>query len=86
MEENILNTILNEVDELRADRNRSLLGKLDENFEPLQFVQVPELNLDQFMEPGEQPPASQSVPFILLGEKSEDQDEVGLGFWELNLN
>ncbi|MFB6345178.1 MAG: hypothetical protein ABEK50_05310 [bacterium] len=86
MEENILSTILNEVDEFRAGKNRSLLGKLESDFEPMQFVQVAELDLGQFIDSDEQPPASQSVPFILLGEKSDDQEEVGLGFWEINLN
>jgi hypothetical protein len=88
MEENLLDFILSELDGIRAGRNRALLNSLDDDYEPFQFFELEQFDVEKLFESEEEeePPATRLLPFAVMGEENAEYREFGFGVWQMNLN
>lgn len=82
MDEDILESILDEIDHDRGRQSRSLLLDLEEELEPIQFLDLKGIDLENVTDL-EDEPGEDSIPFAIL---SGDRSELDIGLWSINLN
>lgn len=82
MDEDILESILDEIDHDRGRQSRSLLVDLEEELEPIQFLNLKGIDLETVTDL-EDEPGEDSIPFAIL---SDDRSELDIGLWSINLN
>lgn len=84
MDEHILESILDEIDHERGRKSRVLLGKLDEELDPIQFLHLRNVDVDmKNVADFEEAPGEDSLPFAIL---NENRNELDIGLWSINLN